>query len=61
MIIWQRNQTMQIVNLILALITLALKFIDANETKKKDLKNELNEAVTSHDLSKLNVLIDKLR
>lgn len=61
MIIWQRNQTMQIVNLILALITLSLKFIDANETKKKDLKNELNEAVTSHDLSKLNVLIDKLR
>ncbi len=52
---------MQIVELILALITLAIKFNAANEQTKKDLNNELNEAIASHDLSKLNVLINKLR
>ena len=52
---------MQIINLILALITLAMKFVSAKEERQKELKNELNEAITSHDLSKLNLIINKLR
>lgn len=52
---------MQVIELILALITLAIKFNSAKDKVKKELNDELNEAVSSHDLSKLNMLINKLR
>lgn len=51
---------MQIVNLILTLISLALKWTNAKDEKKKELNDELETAISSRNLSQLNSLIDKL-
>lgn len=51
---------MDIIKLIITLISLAIKWNSTKEEQKKELNNELNEAVSSHDLSKLNNLINKL-
>lgn len=52
---------LQIINLILTLITLGFKHAQATEEKKKELKNDIDEAVDSRDLSLLNSVIERLR